>query len=59
MNVILEKNFFMVEKRWNNELYVIYLILRVIIICFILFFFIVDINFLEFKIVVSVIYVKL
>ena len=49
----------MAEKRWNNELHVTHLTLRVTIICFISFLLTADTNSLESKIAVSVIYIKL
>ena len=49
----------MAEKRWNNELHVTHLTLRVTIICFISFLLTADINSLEFKIAFSVMYIKL
>ena len=49
----------MAEKRWNNELHVTSLTLRVTIICFISFLLTADTNSLESKIAVSVIYIKL
>ena len=49
----------MAEKRWNNELHVTHLTLRVTIICFISFLLTADTNSLEFKIAFSVMYIKL